>query len=183
MNAVLLNIPIAVVTVLLIIFGLYLHHRFQQLFFIIVLLVAITLTGLVLLCVLPNGPAQLLGIYLSNPAPSSTLVQASVVNNVVGYTKKTFYLGSLMACYAIGNFIGPLMMVEKEAPRYYSGLIGFIIADAISICFYLAIRYIYKRENLRRAKLHQEGKLPPVPENREELDWTDRQDPYFHYRL
>ncbi|KAI8138304.1 major facilitator superfamily domain-containing protein [Fennellomyces sp. T-0311] len=183
LNSVLLNIPIAVVTMLLIALGLYLNRRFQQLFYVIILLTFITLTGLILLCALPNGPIQLLGIYLCNPAPASTIVQASVVNNVVGYTKKTFYLGSLMACYSLGNFIGPLMMLEREAPRYYSGLTGFIIADVVCCCLYVTIRWIYRRENLRRQKMDRDGMLPPIPENREELDLTDREDLHFYYRL
>ncbi|KAI9488689.1 major facilitator superfamily domain-containing protein [Zychaea mexicana] len=183
LNSVLLNVPIGVATILLIYLAIFLNRYFQQFCFVIIIMLAITMTGLILMCVVPLGPAQMAGIILSNPAPCSVVIEACILNNISGFTKRTFFMTSFLIAYSMGNFIGPIMLLAREAPRYYSGLIGYLVADLIVCGLLLVVRYLNKRENKRRDTLQDQGQMPPKTENRQELDWTDGMDLHFRYRL
>ncbi|KAI8138305.1 major facilitator superfamily domain-containing protein [Fennellomyces sp. T-0311] len=183
LNAVLLNVPLGVATAFFLFLSVYLNYRFNELMYIAACISLLSTIAMILLCVLPSGPIQLLGIYISAPAVPLILIEAAVIINVIGFTKKSFYVGSTMVGYSIAQFAGPLLMLEKEAPRYYSGLIVFIVANTLCCCCFLAIRWSYKRENTRRKKLEQEGTSTPPPDNRQELDLTDGEDLHFYYRL
>lgn len=53
----------------------------------------------------------------------SALLQTLVSNNVSGYTKRVFFNGVNMVAMTIGNFCGPLMMAENQAPAYIVSVI------------------------------------------------------------
>ena len=74
------------------------------------------------------------------------------------------------------------MMVEQDAPRYIGGLSGYMVADVIAVVLFLYVRLRVVRENRRRQKLKDEGKIDPPPANREDLDLTDKEDLNFVYR-
>lgn len=87
-----------------------------------------------------------------------------------------------MVAYCVGNFVGPLMMVEDQAPRYVGGMIGYMVADMLAAILFLYVRWSLKRENTRRQKLKDDGQVPPPAANREEIDLTDVEDLNFVYR-
>lgn len=58
------------------------------------------------------------------------MFNATVGSNVSGYTKKIFYNGSVVAATIIGQFIGPLVMLERDKPRYVTGMIVIALATA-----------------------------------------------------
>ena len=178
-----MNVPIAVTTIMILFISLYIVQRFNQIYYTMVLLTWITMLGILLLCVLPIGPIQLIGIFLSSPAPAAVILEASYINNVIGYTKRIFYLGTLSATYSAGHIIGPIMMGHSSPPHYYSGLISFIVILGIASLFMLIIRRINKRENNKRQKMEEKGELPSLESRREELDFTDGMDLRFRYRL
>ncbi|KAI7860904.1 major facilitator superfamily domain-containing protein [Circinella umbellata] len=183
LQSVLMNVPIAVTTIMILFISLYIVQRFNQIYYTMVLLTWITMLGILLLCVLPIGPIQLIGIFLSSPAPAAVILEASYINNVIGYTKRIFYLGTLSATYSAGHIIGPIMMGHSSPPHYYSGLISFIVILGIASLFMLIIRRINKRENNKRQKMEEKGELPSLESRREELDLTDGMDLRFRYRL
>ncbi|KAI9249726.1 major facilitator superfamily domain-containing protein [Phascolomyces articulosus] len=184
LNSVLMNVPIAITTMLLVYLGLFLVQRFHQIYYTTMLLSLITLVGVFLLCVLPVGPIQLLGIFLSNPAPIAVILEASVVNNVMGYTKRVFYLGTFMLCYTLGNVVGPIILGSTSAyNHYYPALVAFMAFLGIACCLVLIIRRISLGKNRKREELEQHGQIPPPPDRREDLDWTDEMDLHFRYRL
>ncbi|KAI9249724.1 major facilitator superfamily domain-containing protein [Phascolomyces articulosus] len=184
LHSVLLNIPIAVTTILLIFFALYLNQRFQQSYYIFIFLSLISMVGILLLCVLPEGPAELIGIFLSSTAPGAVIFQAIIVNNIIGYTKRVFFLGTAAAFYTAGNAVGPIIIGSTNAQEhYYPALIAFIIFIGSGCSLMFFIRQMNVRDNNKRDKLERQGQLPPLPARREELDWTDGMDLHFRYRL
>ncbi|KAG2221855.1 hypothetical protein INT45_003569, partial [Circinella minor] len=183
LQSVVMNVPIAVTTIMILFISLYIIQQFNQIYYTMILLTLITMLGILLLCVLPSGPIQLMGIFLSSPAPAAVILEASYINNVIGYTKRVFYLGTLSATYSAGHIIGPIIMGHSTPPHYYSGLISFIVILGIACFFMLIIRWINKRENNKRQIMEEKGELSSVETRREELDLTDGMDLRFRYRL
>ncbi|KAI9249723.1 major facilitator superfamily domain-containing protein, partial [Phascolomyces articulosus] len=184
LHSVLLNIPTAISTILLIFLALYLTQRFQQNYYIIIFLSLTTVLGILLLCVLPEGPVQLIGIYLSSPAPGAVVFQAIVVTNVMGYTKRVFYLGTTSSFFTFGNVAGPIIMGSAGAQEhYYPALVTFIVFLVLSSCLMFITRQINVQDNCKREEMERQGQIPPPPARREELDWTDGMDLHFRYQL
>ncbi|CDH51828.1 mfs allantoate transporter [Lichtheimia corymbifera JMRC:FSU:9682] len=183
LNTVLLSIPHAFATIILLANVMFLSKRYNDICYVGMLSTSIVMIGAILLAAIPPSPGQLAGIYLGTSSPSYTMLQTSISSNVSGYTKKIFYTSCNLLAYCLGNFIGPLMMVEKEAPRYIGGLTGYAVADLICILLFAYLRWSMGRENKRREKLKEEGKIPPPPENRIDYDLTDKEDLNFVYRL
>jgi hypothetical protein len=138
----------------------------------------IDIIGIILLEVIPNQHAKLVGFYLAwSYCAAYVLMVTSVSNNVSGYTKKIFYNGVIMIFYTLGNFCGPLMIVESQAPNYIGGMIGYICANAIVVVLLLIARY--KMAAINRTRLNTS---PDVMTSVED-DLSDLQDPNFLYRL
>jgi hypothetical protein len=97
--------------------------------------------------------------------------------NVVGYTKKIFYNGTNMIFYTLGNFIGPLLMLEREAPVYKTGMIIYCVGVAAIIVMLFINRQLQARENARRLAIEH----PMVVDVNEDL--TDKENTTFIYKL
>jgi MFS family permease len=137
----------------------------------------LSLLGCILLAAIPGTP-KLFGFYLSWAMTGvGALLQTLVSNNVSGYTKRVFYNGFNMVAMTIGNFIGPLMMVESQAPVYAGAMIGFSISNFVIILCIFAVWYIMKKENERRLA------DPPTTKSDIHLDLTDKQDRNIIYNL
>jgi len=82
-----------------------------------------------------------------------------------------------MIFYTIGNFIGPLVMLEKEAPTYKTGMIIYCIGNAAIIVMLFIVRQIMARENkIRLAN-------PPAEKLDVKDDLTDKENRHFIYKL
>ncbi|KAI7859824.1 major facilitator superfamily domain-containing protein [Circinella umbellata] len=182
LESILLNIPKGVSTIILLLLAVFLSKRFDENGHVGAFMSIISFLGALFLTVIPTGGAMLVGIFLSATSPAYTLLQTMISNNVSGYTKKIFYTGGNLVAYCLGNFVGPLMMVDHETPRYLSGMIGYMVADVLAAVLFVYVRWSLASENKRRQKLKNEGKLPPQIENRELHDLTDREDVHFMYR-
>lgn len=126
--------------------------------------------------VIPVAKAKLLGLYLTWAyAAAYVLLLGSVANNVAGYTKKVFYSSSIMVFYTLGNFIGPFLMVAKQAPLYVGGMVGCMVANAVCIVLFLYARWLMARENRKRKAESEFVKVEP--------DMTDVENKSFIYRL
>jgi hypothetical protein len=132
--------------------------------------------GLLLLVVIPVPKAKLLGLYLTWAfAAAYVLLLVSVANNVSGYTKKVFYSSSIMVFYTFGNFIGPFLMVESQKPLFVGGMVGCMVANAVSIILLIYARWDMAKENRRRQADPVDMEVLP--------DMTDVENKNFIYRL
>ncbi|KAI8149503.1 major facilitator superfamily domain-containing protein [Fennellomyces sp. T-0311] len=183
LESILLNIPNGAAIIIIIACVIFLSQRYNDVNYVGALFSIVSMIGALLLCTIPGGGPKLIGLYLSATSPPGAMLNTSISHNVAGYTKKIFYNGANMVAYCIGNFVGPLMMVEHTAPRYIGGMSGYIVADFLAALLFVYLRWSYNRENKRRAQLIKEGQVPPPAENREELDLTDQEDLNFVYRL
>lgn len=104
----------------------------------------------------------------------------SVANNVAGYTKKIFYNAAIVVAYCVGNFVGPLLMMEKEKPRYPTAMITNAAASLLSAVIFLYVCWRAVRENRRRRQMREGGQVPPSRHNRQELVLTDKEDLNFY---
>lgn len=70
------------------------------------------------------------------------------------------------------------MIKSNEAPLYLSGMITYIVVDAVCIVFLLICRHLMAKSNRERLA-GSKGKQEPNTTD----DLTDREDPNFIYRL
>ncbi|KAI7859821.1 major facilitator superfamily domain-containing protein [Circinella umbellata] len=182
LNSILLNIPYGVSIAILLAGAMMASRRWDEIGYVGAAWGMITFLGALLLCVIPGGGGKLSGLYLSASSPIYVMLQTSISSNVTGYTKKIFYTGGNLAAYCVGNFVGPLMMVESTAPRYIGPMIGYMVADILAVVLFLYVRWSLKRENERREKLREEGKIPPSDAARQDIDLTDKEDLNFVYK-
>lgn len=141
-------------------------------------LMTIDILGLILLQVIPDPHLKLIGFYLSwSYCAVYVLMVTSISNNVSGYTKKIFYNGMVMVFYTIGNFCGPLMILEHQAPNYTSAMVTYICANCVVVILLFTARSQMAKVN--RERLSSEAVVMTHVED----DLSDVQDINFLYRL
>lgn len=176
--SIILQIPNGAAAAIFSIGAVAVAHRIHKVTLVGLCTTVIAALGFILMIVTP-GKAKLLGFYLTWAMVGSSSIQQTIVTtNVSGYTKKVFYNNIMMVGNTIGNFGGPLVMVESDAPQYVRAMIGFIITNVGSFFIFALYFYVMNKENKRRrANL---GNNPPTDVH---LDLTDVQDKNFIYRL
>ncbi|KAI8393772.1 major facilitator superfamily domain-containing protein [Radiomyces spectabilis] len=178
LQSVLLSIGTGGSDIILIMGAVWVVQRTKQTIYTACGLMVIDIIGLILLVVIPVPKAKLVGFYLAwSYCAAYVLLVTTIANNVSGYTKKIFYNGLLMVFYTVGNFVGPLMMVESQKPTYIGGMIGYIVANTIVIVLLLIARWRMAIVNKQRLS------KPSEYVTNVEDDLTDVQDPNFIYRL
>ncbi|OAD03934.1 hypothetical protein MUCCIDRAFT_110814 [Mucor lusitanicus CBS 277.49] len=152
-------------------------HRIKRNTLMAVITATVSLLGCILLAVIPGTP-KLVGLYLSwATTGTSALALTLVTNNVSGYTKKVFYNAIVIVGQNLGNFVGPLIMVQEQAPTYWGGIVGFCLGNALVIVLLGVLYIMMTRENKRRLA------NPPEEATDVYLDLTDKQDKNFIYKL
>ncbi|EIE89441.1 hypothetical protein RO3G_14152 [Rhizopus delemar RA 99-880] len=170
-------------TILFILIGIFCVRRFQQTIYTACGLTALNIIGLILLLVIPVTKAKLLGFYMAWSYVSVyVLLITCISNNVTGYTKKIFYNGVLMLFYTIGNFVGPLMMVN---PPYIEGMLGYLVANCVVVVLFLVARWRMAVVNRRRLLLMGHTSNTTVVDSCTYVqeDISDEQDQSFIYIL
>ncbi|CAO3610416.1 unnamed protein product [Cunninghamella blakesleeana] len=183
LQAILLNIPNGACGALLIGISMFLSKKYNEFCYVGMLFSIVSLIGVLLLAVIPSGGVKLLGIYLAYACtPIFVLMQTSISNNVKGYSKKVFYTSSQLVFYTIGNFVGPLCIVN-QAPRYIIGMSVYCVANVIIFCLFALIRWDIVRCN-RKKQLTGGGVAGASSTDKTEVanDLTDVEDPHFIYR-
>ncbi|ORX62367.1 MFS general substrate transporter [Hesseltinella vesiculosa] len=176
-QSILMNIPMGVCSAILICIMTYLSKHFNQICYIAMLSITISFTSMLLLIVLPNTPVKLVGILLSySGTPTYLLTQTLIINNVKGYSKKVFYTSSQLVSYSLGNFVGPLMMLGGQKPRYFGAMAGYTIANVIQFLLFAFVRWSLTRSLFKRKDVVLHGS------DREISDLTDKEDLTFAYR-
>ncbi|KAG2226219.1 hypothetical protein INT45_003364 [Circinella minor] len=181
LDSVILNVPRGISAIIIMFAAGYISQRYNDTTHVGASMAFLFFVGALILTTVQFGAVRLIGVYLSTMLPAYVLMQSSCAKNVIGYTKKTFYNACIYVSICVGNFIGPLMLREEEAPRYISAMIGFMIADLIAVATFFYIYWWYKRENKRRYQLRSEGKIPDMALERDQMDLTDKEDLTFIY--
>ncbi|CAO3642564.1 unnamed protein product [Mucor hiemalis] len=178
-DATYLSIPSGVCTILMIAIFITISKKKNEIILVAMAACTVSLIGIVLLTVIPGGGAKLVGLYLSwGCTPTYLLLQTSITSNVAGYTKKIFYTSGNLIFYTFGNFIGPLLLKDKDKPRYIPAMGVYIACNAIVIILFGYVRWTYVRANKRRNNLDYNATA--LPDNVEDI--TDVQNENFVYR-
>ncbi|ORX44760.1 MFS general substrate transporter [Hesseltinella vesiculosa] len=178
MQAILLQMPSATITVIFCFLSVMLHRKTNSYVIVSAVCSGIAMIGCILLASLPHTSIKLLGYYLAWGYNGSYIMLLSLVgSNVSGYSKKIWYNGTIMIAYCIGNLIGPLVMVDQEAPVYRSGMITFVAGNFVVFLCIAFISFLSARVNKKRMA------HGPVGTTDAHLNLTDRQDENFIYKL
>ncbi|KAI7868501.1 major facilitator superfamily domain-containing protein [Spinellus fusiger] len=178
LNSILMNLPYGIADCVYIAIFVYLNRRYGNTIYIGCLTLLISILGLILLLVIPTPNVKLVGLFLCWTYVSGyIMLLTSLSNNVAGYTKKIFYSSCIIAFYTVGNFAGPQFLIPSQAPLYIGGMVGYIVANCVSIVLLLIARYFMKKSNIQRLS-NPSGVIIDVND-----DLTDRENPNFIYRL
>ncbi|ORX51984.1 MFS general substrate transporter [Hesseltinella vesiculosa] len=177
LDAILLTIPNGVVDVIYILIAIFVNQRYGHTLPLACVLMAWSTIGLILLITIPVAKVKLLGLYSTwSYASAFVLLLTSLANNVAGYTKKVFYSSVLLVFYTIGNFLGPISLLNQTAP-YVPGMVVFICANVASIVLLLIAHFSMARENRRRLESKSDVKVNVND------DLTDKENPNIIYRI
>ncbi|CAO3621471.1 unnamed protein product [Cunninghamella blakesleeana] len=177
LNSIVLNIPNSVMAILFTLMAIFLHRKTGRFSVPIITCGMISMTGCILLIVLPHNGIKLLGYYLVAANGGFYVVLLTIVaSNVSGYSKKIFYNSSLMIAFTLGNFIGPLVMRANEAPIYRTGMATFAISNLVVVICALSSLYLMYCSNKKRL-------ATGITKTDAYLDLTDREDANFIYKL
>ncbi|KAG5991036.1 hypothetical protein E4U54_003985 [Claviceps lovelessii] len=138
--------------------------------------------GAVLLWILPlsQRAALLFGAYIMTSLGGSFVALMSLqVANTAGYTKRSIASSGLYVGYCLGNFIGPLLFKEKDAPRYAPGFTVVVISSIVAGLLGIVYRYVCVWDNNRRDKSGTAEGFDHAFED----DLTDITNPQFRYVL
>ncbi|CDS02603.1 hypothetical protein LRAMOSA00008 [Lichtheimia ramosa] len=177
-ESILLKIPTGIATVLGVVFATLVARRTRQICYTGAFMSTVCLAGCIILAVVQSGPAKLVGVYLCYGATGGySLLATTIGANISGYSKKIFYNGAYVTFFGLGNFIGPLVMLDYQAPRYIGAMTGFCIGNGVAIVCFLIMRLWMAKENRDRLM------NPPAEAVDAHLDLSDRQNRNFIYRL
>ncbi|SMY30013.1 unnamed protein product [Zymoseptoria tritici ST99CH_1A5] len=101
------------------------------------------------------------------------------VANFAGYTKRSVSSSGIFVGYCLGNFVGPLLFIESEAPYYTTGWIATITTMVLAISLTVLYRFVCVWENRKRDR---EGTREAFDHAYED-DWTDVTNKQFRYTL
>ncbi|PVH70980.1 membrane transporter [Cadophora sp. DSE1049] len=149
---------------------------------IIIGLVAIPLTGCIMLLVLPLlGWPIIIGAWLGSCISSIfSLTMSLNASNVRGNTKRSIVNTAYFIGYCAGCIGFPQLWTTETAPRYTAGLIVSVVDWGLLILLMAYYWYHGWSENKRRDKLESES-IVTVYESG--ADVTDKQDLTFRYSL
>lgn len=88
--------------------------------------------------ILPSG----IGAY--------SLLVGIQIANTAGFTKRAASSAGIFVGYCLGNFIGPLLFRQQDAPRYVMGFTVITVASALASVLIVVYRYMCLWENRRR---------------------------------
>ncbi|KAI9363111.1 major facilitator superfamily domain-containing protein [Pilaira anomala] len=176
--SILLQMPGGASTVVFSLMAVLIARKTGQLYLGVVCSTTISLVGVILLASLPAGKIKLVGFLLAWAMNGTAVMLLTIAGaNVTGYTKKLFYNGMNMIFYTLGNFIGPLVMLGKEAPGYKTGMIIYCVANGAILTMLFVNRQIMARQNKVRLANPTDQVFSPND------DLTDRENKNFIYKL
>ena len=123
--------------------------------YLIVLCQCGTIMSALLLWLLPEhskGGFLFAVFFLASFGGSYACLMGVQIANTAGYTKRSLSSSGTFVGYCLGNFVGPLVFKEKDAPRYAPGFIIVVVTSIITAVLALVYRFVCIWENKRRDK-------------------------------
>ncbi|KAH7378235.1 major facilitator superfamily domain-containing protein [Pyrenochaeta sp. MPI-SDFR-AT-0127] len=105
-----------------------------------------------------------------------------LTTNIAGHTKRSTANGLWFLFYAAGNIAGANIFFPREAPRYFSALIGLIACYCGMVIVALVLRQYMWWENKRRDTLYGQGEDEQAVQDGFS-DLTDGKASHFRYAL
>ncbi|KAL4889856.1 major facilitator superfamily domain-containing protein [Aspergillus ambiguus] len=150
--------------------------------YIIILCQLVTILASLLLWLLPLSAlgGLLFACYVLPTTGAAYAVSMGLfLANNAGYTKRSLASSGLYVGYSLGNFAGPQVFREQDAPRYNLGFIVVVITAIVAALLILIYRIICALENRRRDRMGTTEAF----EHAYEDDLTDKMNMQFRYSL
>ncbi|CAO3621159.1 unnamed protein product [Mucor hiemalis] len=177
-DSILLQIPSGACSAIFAALAVLVARKTGQLYFGVIVSTTISLIGVIILAVLPTSGIKLLGYFLAWAMNGTAVMLLTITGaNVTGYTKKLFYNAMNMIFFTLGNFIGPLIMLDSEKPTYKTGMIIYCIGNGLILVLLFFNRQLQAKVNKYRLA------NPPAVVADVKDDLTDRENTSFIYRL
>ncbi|CAJ2512007.1 Uu.00g076320.m01.CDS01 [Anthostomella pinea] len=102
-----------------------------------------------------NTWGRLVSFWLVNTqSVGFTVSLTTISSNVAGYTHRSFASAMIFTAYCWGNFAGPFVVKESEAPDYRGATIGLLVGYAIKAGCHLALLGYMFMDNKRRDRVY-----------------------------
>ncbi|KAI8143698.1 hypothetical protein BJV82DRAFT_656672 [Fennellomyces sp. T-0311] len=148
-ETILLKVPCNVIMVLSAVLATVLAQRTRQLCYSAIFVTLFSFAGSHIVATADQTAAKLAAPYLTVFWSSTfSILTATIGVNVKSYSKAIFYNGAPVICMAIGNIIGPLIMLERQALGYTAGMTAFCIGSGVTIRCLALVRFAMQRTNL-----------------------------------
>ncbi|KAI0124804.1 major facilitator superfamily domain-containing protein [Xylariales sp. AK1849] len=102
-----------------------------------------------------NTWGRLVSFWLVNAqSVGFTISLTTISSNMAGYTHRSFASAIIFTAYCWGNFAGPFVVKESEAPEYKGATIGLLVGYAIKLGCHLALLLYMFLSNRRRDRTY-----------------------------
>lgn len=186
-TATLLQIPSGAVAIISVLAATFSAGRFDQRGINIITSLVAAAVGGALMAFLPASAkaGKLIGNYLTNCISAALpLIYSWVAANFAGHTKKVTMNAFLLMAFCAGNIIGPLTFREEDAPDFIPAKIAIMVSCAFALATIAVLMVYYRWENNRREhKIERTAREGRGGENLEFLDFTDKMNRGFRYKL
>lgn len=149
--------------------------------FVIMFLILVPLTGNIVLLALPssNHWGGIVGAWLGSCITSFMCILLSLnASNTRGNTRKAIVNNVFFLGYCLAAIVYPQWWNYSKDPTYRAGLSCNVAFWVLLEALIFGYRYMCIRENNKRDRLHNEGKIPDYDPT---VDLTDREDLHHRY--
>ncbi|KAH6656895.1 major facilitator superfamily domain-containing protein [Truncatella angustata] len=102
-----------------------------------------------------NTWGRLVSFWLINAqSVGFTVSLTTISSNMAGYTHRAFASAAIFTGYCWGNFAGPFVVKESEAPYYRGATIGLLVGYAIKLGCHVALLIYMFVSNRRRDRVY-----------------------------
>jgi len=151
----------------------------------------VSITGTAMMYALPahHRVAKYAGSCLASAFSANLPMTTSMVtSNITGFTKKSTVMAMIFVAYCTGRIAGPQFFLQKEAPKYPTGIKTILVVFSLAAAFALILRVYLIWENAKRDK--ETGATLSIQANdgfsgfsEAEENLTDRENRKFRYLL
>ncbi|KAK2812423.1 hypothetical protein FQN50_001424 [Emmonsiellopsis sp. PD_5] len=117
--------------------------------------------------------------FLASFGGGYAILMGLQVANTSGYSKRSFTSSGIFMGYCLGNFVGPIVFKEEDAPVYAPGFIIVLVTSIAALILVVIYRYVAIYENRQRDK----SGIMEGFDNAFDDDLTDKKNPQFRYTL
>lgn len=130
-----------------------------------------------------NTWGRLVSFWLTNAqSVGFTVSLVTISSNMAGYTHRAMASAMIFTAYCWGNFAGPFVVKQSEAPRYEGATIGLLVGYTIKLVCHLGLLLYMFLSNR-----HRDHKYGPADKSRSDeagmQDFTEFQNKDFRCKL